>query len=192
MMITYPSLMGVLARPSPDSLWQLRADLLESGMDDDSQPLAVLDAFYHFLNELVASSTAREYSHFASILDMVAVAGVAIQNLMDEEDSEEWWRRFVVGAISEGMMVLAARQYVRAWEEEMRANYNAAAWYLAREYWSLSANLQPELSPGRRRQLVDQLFGPIAGDEVDGTLKAGLIVRLFQVLLVARLQMAER
>ena len=169
MMITYPSLMGVLARPSPDSLWQLRADLLESGMDDDSQPLAVLDAFYHFLNELVASSTAREYSHFASILDMVAVAGVAIQNLMDEEDSEEWWRRFVVGAISEGMMVLAARQYVRAWEQEMRANYNAAAWYLAREYWSLSANLQPELSPGRRRQLVDLQKNLLPNHDNDGS-----------------------
>ena len=189
-MIAYPSLTGVLTQPSPDSLWQLRADLLESGMDHDSRPLAILDAFYHFLNELVASSTAREYSHFASILDMVAVAGVAIQNLLDEEDSEEWWRRFVVGAVSEGMMVLAARQYVRAWEEEMRANYNAAAWYLAQEYWSLSSDLQPELSPGKRRDLVEQLFAPVTADHVDGTVKAGLLVRLFQVLLVARLQMA--
>ena len=190
-MLAYPSLTAVLARPSPDSLWQLRADLLESGMDHDSQPLTILDAFYHFLNELVASSTAREYSHFASILDMVAVAGVAVQNLLDEEDNEEWWRRFVVGAISEGMMVLAARQYVKAWEEEMQANYNAAAWYLAQEYWSLSADLQPALSPGRRRELIDQLFSPVAGDAVDGTVKAGLIVRLFQVLLVARLQMVD-
>jgi hypothetical protein len=158
-------------------------------MDHDSRALAILDAFYHFLNKLVASSTAREYSHFASILDMVAVAGVAVQNLMDEEDSEEWWRRFVVGAISEGMMVLAARQYVKAWEEGMRANYNAAAWYLAQEYWSLSADLQPALSAGKRRELVEQLFAPVASAEVDGTLKAGLLVRLFQVLLVARLQM---
>ena len=52
-MIAYLSLTGVLAQPSPDSLWQLRADLLESGMDHDSRPLAILDAFYHFLNELV-------------------------------------------------------------------------------------------------------------------------------------------
>lgn len=189
-MMNYPSLTGVMAQPSPDALWQLRAELLESGMDHDSRPLAILDAFYHFLNELVASSTAREYSHFASILDMVAVAGVAVQNLLDEKDIEEWWRRFVVGAISEGMMVLAARQYVKAWEEEMRANYNAAAWYLAQEYWRLSADLQPELSPGKRRDLVEQLFAPISDDQVDGTVKAGLLVRLFQLLLVARLQIA--
>lgn len=190
-MILFPSLTEVLARPSPDSLWQLRADLLQSGMDDQAQPLAIVDAFYHFLNQLVASSTAREYSHLASILDMAAVAGVAFQNLMDEEDSEEWWRRFVVGAISEGMMVLAARQYVKAWEQEMRSDFNAAAWYLAQEYWRLSSDLQPELAPSKRRQLVDELFAPFADDQIDGTVKAGLTVRLFQILLVARLGMAS-
>jgi hypothetical protein len=189
MMISHPSLTAMLSRPAPDSLWLLRADLLESGLDPDSRPLAILDAFYHFLNRLVASSTAREYSHFASILDMAALAGVAVQNLIDEEDSEDWWRRFVVGAISEGMMVLAARQYVKAWEEEMRAGRNTAAWYLAQEYWSLSVDLQPALPSGKRRQLVEQLFAPIADDQVDGTVKAGLLVRLFQILLLVRLQM---
>ena len=184
-----PSLTEVLTRPSPGSLWQLRADLLESGMDDQARPLAIVDAFHHFLNQLVASSTAREYSHLASILDMAAVAGVAFQNLMEEGDSEEWWRRFVVGAISEGMMVLAARQYVKAWEEEMRSDFNAAAWYFAQEYWRLSSDLQPELAPGKRRQLVEELFAPFTGDQMDGTVKAGLTVRLFQVLLVARLGM---
>lgn len=189
-MIMAPSLTEVLTRPSPDALWQLRADLLESGMDHLAPPLAIVDAFYHFLNQLVASSSAREYSHLASILDMAAVAGVAIQNLMDEDDSEDWWRRFVVGAVSEGMMVLAARQYVKAWEEEMRSDFNAAAWYLAQEYWRLSADLQPELAPGKRRQLVEELFAPITAGDMDGTAKAGLIVRLFQVLLVARLGLA--
>jgi len=184
-----PSLTEVLTQPSPDGLWRLRADLLEMGSEDDSRPLAIVDAFHHFLNQLVASSSAREYSHLASILDMAAVAGVAVQNLMDEQDSDEWWRRFVVGAFSEGMMLLAARQYVKAWDEELRSDYNAASWYLAQEYWRLSCDLQPELTPAKRRELVDQLFGPIVDDQVDGMAKVGLIVRLFQILLVARLRM---
>ena len=86
-------------------------------------------------------------------------------------------------------MVLAARQYVKAWEEEMRSEYNAATWFLAQEYWRLSHDLQPALTPAKRRALVDQLFEPFAGDEMDGTVKAGLIARLFQVLLIARLRM---
>lgn len=187
-MLISPALTEVLTRPSPDALWRLRVDLLQHGIEDDSRTMGVVDAFYYFMNRLVASASAREYSHIASILDMAAVAGVAIQNLIDEKNTEDWWRRFIVGAASEGMMVLAARQYVKAWEEEMRSDFNAATWFLAQEYWRLSNELQPELSPARRRELVDQLFAPFAGNRLGGTAKAGLIARLFQVLLISRLR----
>lgn len=183
------SLIKVLTEPTPDALWQLRGELLELGLASDSRIMTTLHEFYQFLNELVASSTAREFSHFASILDMAAVAGVAIQNLMSIEESEDWWKRFVVGAASEGLMVLAARQYVKAWEEEMRASYNAAAWYLSHEYWELSTRLRPDLSLQDRRQLVDRLLVPVQDDQLEGLVKAGLIVRLFQVLLLARLKL---
>lgn len=186
------ALTEVLTRPSPEALWQLRAELLEQGIQDDSRLLAVVNEFYHFTNQLVASSTAREYSHVASLLDMAAVAGVAVQNLLEEKDSEEWWQRFVAGAASEGLMVLAARQYVKAWEVEMRSDYNAAAWYLAQEYWRLSVDLQPDLAPSRRRELIDQLFGPFVDEQLNGTAKVALIARLFQILLVARFQIDGR
>jgi hypothetical protein len=119
---------------------------------------------------------------------MAAVAGVALQNLIEEEDSEQWWQRLLAGAVSEGMMVVAARQYVKAWEVEMRSDYNAAAWYLAQEYWRLSQDLQPDLAPAKRRVLVDQLFEPFADKDLEATAKAGLIVYMFQLLLVARIQ----
>ena len=67
-MILIPSLTEVLSQPTPEALWLLRADLLEQGMQDDARLAAVIDAFFRFLNQLVASSTAREYSHLASIL----------------------------------------------------------------------------------------------------------------------------
>jgi hypothetical protein len=191
-MLLSPTLAEVLTRPTPEALWLLRADLLEQGMQESSRLSVVIDEFFRFLNQLVASSTAREYSHLASILDMSAVAGVAAQNLLEENDSEDWWQRFVAGAVSEGMMVLAARQYVKAWEVEMRADYNAAAWYLAQEYWGLSVDLQPELAPARRRKLVDQLFTPFLDEQVEGIVKVGLIARLFQILLLARFQIEGR
>ncbi|MGD8584031.1 MAG: hypothetical protein PVH65_05665 [Chloroflexota bacterium] len=187
-MMLSPALTEVLTQPTPEALWQLRADLLEKGLQSDSRLVVIVDQFYRFMNQVVASSTAREYSHIASLLDMAAVAGVAVQNLLEEKNSEEWWRRFVAGAASEGMMVLAARQYVKAWEVEMRSDFNAAAWYLAQEYWQLSADLQPELTPARRRELIDQLFGPFVDEQVEGSVKVGLIARLFQILLLARFQ----
>jgi hypothetical protein len=183
------SLIQVLAEPTPDALWRLRGELLELGLASDSDIMSTLHEFYQFLNELVASSTAREFSHFASIMDMAAVAGVAVQNLLNIEDSEDWWKRFMMGGASEGLMVLAARQYVKAWEEEMRASYNASAWYLSQEYWELSARLRPDLPLQARRQLVDRLLVPIQDAQVEGIVKAGLIVRLFQVLLLARFKL---
>ena len=80
------TLAHLLTEPTPDALWQLRGELLEAGMTSESRALVILHEFHQFLNELVASSTAREYSHFASILDMAAVAGVAVQNLMEQGD----------------------------------------------------------------------------------------------------------
>lgn len=180
------SLTAILKEPTPGSLWRLRADILEHNLKGQDILLPILDHFYHFLNELVASSTAREYSHFASILDMAAVAGVAIQNLMEEQNSEDWWRRFVLGAASEGLMVMAARQYVKAWEEEMQASYHAAAWYLTQEYWVLSSELKPDLPSAGRRILIDRLAASLLDEELEGIVKAGLIVRLFQLLLLAR------
>lgn len=182
------SLIQVLTEPTPAALWHLRGELLEIGLASDSRVMITMHEFYHFLNELVASSTAREYSHFASIMDMAAVAGVAIQNLLNIENNEDWWKRFVMGAASEGLMVLAARQYVKAWEEEMRASYNAAAWYLSQEYWELSARLRPDLPRQARRQLADRLLILLLDEQVEGLVKAGLIVRLFQVLLLAQLK----
>jgi len=179
------ALVNVLTSPTPEALWNLRGELIEAGFSDRSHAMLTLDVFFHFLNDLTASSTARQYSHFASILDMAAVAGVAIQNLMNEEGSGEWWRRFIVGAASEGLMVLAARQYVKAWEEEMNVAYNAAAWNLAQSYWQLSAELRPELSTDLRWRLVNELISPIRDDEVEGLVKAGLIVRYYQVLLLS-------
>jgi hypothetical protein len=90
--------------------------------------MILLDAFYTFLNELSSSATAREYSHYASLLDMGAIAGVALQNLLERGSKDEWWQRLAVGALSESLMILAARQYVKAWDNEMTADFNNAAW----------------------------------------------------------------
>ena len=176
-----------LGEPYPKILWKLKGALLDDGTPLDDRAMIVLDNFYLFLTELEASSSAREYSHFASILDMAAVAGVALQNLVAEKDSENWIKRFLLGAISEGMMVMAARQYVKAWEEELKANYRVAAWFLHGAFWQISAELQPDLAYKDRRILVDQLISPILGGELNGSASAALIVRYYQLLLLARL-----
>jgi hypothetical protein len=182
------SLASLLSKPTPDALRHLRGELQVVGMPGDAPIMSILSDFYHFLNDLVASSTARQYSHFASKLDMAAVAGVALQNLLERDNSEGWWRRLLLGAVSEALMVLAARQYVKAWEEEMKATYGAAAWNLGEEFWRTSVEMQPELGPGQRRQLVDRLIAPIYDEANNGTIKAAIIVYFYELLLLIRIQ----
>ncbi len=54
------TLVLTLSEPYPEKLWQLRSDLLGMDIDIDHPSLKVLDYFYLFLNELIATSTARE------------------------------------------------------------------------------------------------------------------------------------
>jgi hypothetical protein len=183
------SLAQVLKMPTPDALWQLRADLLESGLQPDSRALTILGEFHGFLNELVASSTSRQYSHFASILDLGAVGSVAIQNLLEMSDSEDWSQRLFAGALGEALMVLAARQYVKAWEEELKANYNAAAWFLTGEFWRLSVELKPDLPNASRRRLIARMETNLRDEGVEGIVRAAYIVHFFQLLLFVRLQL---
>jgi hypothetical protein len=186
------NLKTVLTIPTPTALWQLRADLLQMGLAADSAVWQTLDQFHLFLTELTAKSEAHQYSHFASLLDIGAVGGVAVQNLADARNASELWRKLLLGGLSESLMVLAARQYVKAWEGEMTAVYHNTAWNLYQSLWQLSEMTQPNMNNADRRQLVEKLLAPLHDEAVMGTIKAVLIGRLFQILLLAHLSMSLR
>lgn len=182
------ALARLITEPNPESLWDLRESLMAAGYPLESRSMAVLDEFHHFLVELIASSTSREFSHFASILDLGAVGGVAIQNLIEEKESGDWWRRLLAGGLSEGLMVLAARQYVKSWEEELKATYYRVAWYLTGEFWRISQHFQADMQEKRRIRLIRQLIDPIKDANTAGVVKAALIVHYFQLLLLAHVK----
>ncbi len=85
-------------------------------------------------------------------------------------------------------MVLAARQYVKSWEEELNAAYLRAAWYLADEFWRISRQSEAQLSENQRGYLINQLIAPLRDAETAGVVKAALIVHYFQLLLLAHVR----
>lgn len=185
------SLTAVLTQPSIETLWQLRGDLRQAGLPADSPAWRVLDKFYAFINELSASMSAHEFSKVATMLDIGAVGGVAIQNLLESDlEPAELWRRLLAGGISESLMVLASRQYVKGAKAGMVGVCQATAWTLYDELWQLSAQLQPELDLATRRQLLDNLLAAIHDASVPETVKIGLNGRLFQILLVQHLSIS--
>jgi len=178
------ALAATLASPTASDLWTLRAELLEAGFPENSRAWNVLGEFQEFLNALATGTTSREYSELASKLDVGAVGGVVLEHVLEADDASALAFRLFSGLLSEGLMVLATRQHVKAWEGELAAVHRKAAWYLYEELWCWARKLKPDLPPGERRRLLDRLLAPVHSDETDGFSKAVLLGLLFQMLLL--------
>lgn len=182
------SLAIVLKQPTPAAVWQLRGDLLQAGFAAKHPIWPVIEQFYAFLNELSAGMKAHEFSKMATLLDIGAVGGVAIQGVIaGDMPVADLWKKLIAGSVGEGLMVLASRQYVKGAKAEILGIYNAAAWYLFEALWHVSDQLQPDLLPADRRSLLDQLLTPILLEETEDGVKMILLGRLYQVLLLVHL-----
>lgn len=182
-----PTLRQVLTAPTPDALWQLRAELLERGDPADPAVLATLGEFHAFLDRFTTATSSRDLNHLASKLDIGAVGGVVVEQLFEHPEPRNLAMRVLTGGLSEGLMVLASRQYVRAAEGELAALFRDTAWTLYQRLWDWAADANPELDAAERRRLVDRLVDPLRDRDVPPGVKAGLAGRLFQVLVLASL-----
>jgi hypothetical protein len=184
----------LLTQPTPADLLALQTALLAAEADPAAhadaarRALEVAREFHAYLSELQAKSSAREYSELASKLDIGAVGSVALENLA--EAGESLLKRILLGGLSETLMVLASRQYVKAWSREMRPLHGQAVWFLRGELWRLSSAGRPDMSPEERAVLVDGLLAPALDDSTADEVCVALLGRLFQVLLVIHLAQA--
>ena len=187
----FQELLGrLLTEPEPDDLLALQTRLLVAGVDPErariAQPaLEVAREFHAYLCEIEAKSSAREYSQLASLLDLGAVGGVALENLT--EAGELLLQRVLLGGLSETLMVLASRQYVKAWGREMRPIHMRAIWFLRGELWRLSVQGRPDLPIEERVALVDGLLAPALDQATADEARLALLGRLFQILLIIHL-----
>lgn len=181
------SLMSVLQSPDAENIWTLRGDLLQAGVPSGDPVMSVLERYHNYMHQLASSMTARDFSHFASLLDVAGIGGVVTETLIDAEDRAALSRSLLGAVLSEGLMILATRQHVKAWEAEAGSLYRMAAWGLYPEIWALSRQLRPQLTDSERRKLLDGLFQPVLSDELEGSVRAVLIGRLFQLVLICGL-----
>lgn len=183
----------LMTEPTPADLLALQTWLLAIEADAGQEgavcrALKVAGEFFDFLCQLETKSSAREYSELASRLDIGAVGGVALESLT--EAGEALMQRMLIGGLSETLMVLASRQYVKAWNREMVSIQMRATWFLRGELWRLSVQGRPDMLSQERAALVDGLLVPVLdGDSADEA-RLTLLGRLFQVLLIIRLAQA--
>jgi hypothetical protein len=177
----------VLTSPTLDGLWNLRAELLEGGVAADAPLLEIIGELHGFLDHFATATSSRDLNHLASKLDIGAIGGVFLEQLFESPDPKELAMRVLTGGISEGLMVLASRQYVRATEGELAALFRETAWALYNRLWRWTVDANPDLDPGERRRLIDELTSPLRDPAVPVGAKAVLAGRIFQVLLLAHL-----
>lgn len=185
----------VLTRPSAESLWDLRAGLLqradrlapgERGAADVS--LAVIDRFHQYLADLQSKMSAHEYSQIASRMDIGSVGLLALQDLLSSRD--QLFKTLFLGGLSEGLMLLATFQYAKAWQTEVTRVNDEALWWLFAGFWQVSRQLRPDAPADTRRAQIDALLGPVRSPDVEPAVKAAILARMFQILLVGSLTWA--
>jgi hypothetical protein len=181
------SLEKVLAAPSAEDLWQLRADLLEQGAEPEGPLWEVLGEFREFLDCRTTLTSSRAYSELASKLDIGAISGVILEQLSEAAQGSALATRLVSGALSEGLMALATRQHVHAWDSELDGVYRRAAWFLHDELWRWTIRRTPDLAAGERRRLLSALLAPVLITDTPVTARSVLLLRLFQIVLLGRL-----
>lgn len=186
------ALCQVLTRPTPEALWKLRADMLAladrlpSGRREEADwTLGIAREFRCYLVELRSKMTAREYSRLASRMDMGSVGVLAMQDLITER--EHLLKSLFLGGLSEGLMVAATLQYVKAWEAETSLVHDQAVWWLFEGLWRLSREFRPEMAADERRKLIETLLAPARSEETSSAVKVTLLVRLFEAVLVGSL-----
>ncbi len=179
------NLTNVLLNPTPETVWQLQADLLAVGHDPQAPEFTLLDGFYHYLTAMQANLTAQGYTQLASYLNIGAAGTAVLEGVMDANLS-------LLTLMREGLTVLSSRQYVKGSTAEIKRTIQDSSWYLYRAFWQLSSNTQTNLSPDERRQQLDDLFAPLQDDQTETAVKGILIGRLFQAVLIMTLHTASQ
>jgi len=182
-----PSLVTILREPSAAVVWELRSELLVSGLAPGARVFGLLTEFHRFLDHLETGAASRDHSERASLMDMGSFGAVVAADLLETEEPTGLARRLLAGALTEGLAVLATRQHVKAWRGELASVFRDAAWVLFDELWHWAAGRKPELAPTDRAKLINQLLAPVCDECIEPSQKALLVCSLFALLIVEAL-----
>jgi hypothetical protein len=179
------ALSRTLSYPTTENLWQLRAELLETGVPPGGRVWAILGEYQRFLDQVRTSTESRQYSELASQLDIASISGIVVERFLEPQGARELALSVISGILSEGLMAIATRQHVKAWKAGLASVCAGSAWFLYEEMWHWARRKKPELNTGERRRLLDLLFAPVCSANPGDVSTVHLIGSLFQLLLIS-------
>ncbi len=179
------TLQRILSAPTASDLWQLQGDLLIAGGPAADGARQVAGRFYSYLQDLESKVASRQASRRAALLATGAVTSVGLQEwALEQGDSLQ---RILGSGLAALLEIGSATQNVQAWEVETSLVHYNVAWYLYGELWAISLTNRPDLAADERRAYVERLLAPAVAAETPAAARPALLIRLFQVVLAARL-----
>lgn len=175
----------VLTTPTPEDVWRIQKDLLALGGETAGQARQVAGAFHGCLRNMQSKSASRSASRRGAVLGTAAIASVSLQEMFAAQ--KDPLRGLLASGVTAMLDVGAAIKGAEAWEVEASLMFYDLAWYLYGELWDISLAARPELSAEQRRACTDLLVEPVLDPDVAGAVKSALLIRLFQVVLAARI-----
>ena len=179
------TLQRIMTSPAPDDVWDLQKDLLALGGETAQEARRVAGEFHSCLRSMQSKKASRSASRQGAVSGSAAVAGVSLQETFAAQ--QDPLRGLLASGLTAMLEVGAAFRSAQAWEVEASLMYYDLAWYLYGELWDVSLATRPELSPDQRRFCTDLLLKPVLDPEVPDATKSALLVRLFQIVLAARI-----
>jgi hypothetical protein len=175
----------ILTTPAPEDLWRIQKDLLALGGEAAQQARQVAGAFHSCLRNMQSKNASRSASRSGAALGTAAVASVGLQEMFAAQ--KDPLKSLLASGVTAMLEVGSAVKSAEAWEVEASLLYYDMAWYLYGELWAVSLATQPDLSSHQRRTYADLLLKPVLDPEVADATKSALLIRLFQVVLAARM-----
>lgn len=192
------ALRDALTRFDEASMLKLRGDLqvvsrwLEARQDAARAKSAgaALDAvsrFYSFGAEVGGFSASTKAADRASLYDLASVGVLGVENVLTAEHKS--LMRFLMSGLSEGLMYLGSREYVRGSTAVLEATYKAHALSVRDALWSLAMDFRGSEDLGsiqEARQAIDALFARFDDPSVPVPAKVSLLYQLYGLVAIVR------
>jgi hypothetical protein len=192
------ALRDALARFDEASLLKLRGDLqvvalwLDGRKDAEraksaAAALEAVSRFYSFGVEVGGFSASNKAADVASLYDLASVGVLGMENILTAERKS--LMRFLMSGLSEGLMFLGSREYVRGSTAVLEATYKAHALTVRDALWALAMDFR---GPGdldsiqEARAAIDTLFSKFDDPSVPVPTKVALLYQLYGLVAVVR------
>jgi len=185
--------------PLPSVIWDVRSDVLamravvESGKDigNKIEVLRTLgelsdicDNFYRLTTGLMHNMKGRGFTQMATLWDMATVGSLAIHDLMGGK-----WKQIqdlLASAFSEGSMIMASVQYIKAASETMKALTDEHGSYLFGKLWDIVCSLRKDMAPSEAREAqkgLDAFFKGLSSESTPLETRMVVLIQTYMILL---------